>query len=82
MDRGDRRGHDPAMASLLLAGGRVIDPGSQTDAVADVLVVDGVIAAISRPAVPTAPPSSPGPAGGRQPTSRPSTAPAWWWRRA
>lgn len=34
------------MTTLMLANGRVIDPGTQTDRTADVLVVDGVIAAI------------------------------------
>ena len=34
------------MTATLLTGGRVIDPATQTDLVADVLVVDGVIAAI------------------------------------
>ncbi|MFO0783529.1 MAG: dihydroorotase [Phycisphaerales bacterium] len=35
------------MASVLLKGGRVIDPESRTDATADVLVVDGRIAGVS-----------------------------------
>ena len=34
------------MTATLLTGGRVIDPATQTDVLADVLVVDGVIAAI------------------------------------
>jgi dihydroorotase len=34
------------MSSLLLAGGRVIDPAQQFDAVADVLLVDGKVAAV------------------------------------
>ena len=34
------------MTATLLTGGRVIDPAAQTDVLADVLVVDGVIAAI------------------------------------
>ena len=34
------------MTTLLLTGGRVIDPGSQTDTISDLLVVDGRIAAI------------------------------------
>jgi len=34
------------MNALLLVGGRVIDPANQLDAVADVLVVDGKIAAV------------------------------------
>src|ERR1041384_7266267 len=33
------------MNSLLLAGGRVIDPANQRDAVGDLLIVDGKIAA-------------------------------------
>jgi dihydroorotase len=36
------------MNSLLLVGGRVIDPASGLDAVADVLVVDGKIAAVGK----------------------------------
>ena len=35
-----------AMTTLMLTNGRVIDPGTQTDRTADVLVVDGLIAAI------------------------------------
>ena len=34
------------MSALLLAGGRVIDPANQLDAVADLLIVEGKIAAI------------------------------------
>ena len=34
------------MAPLLLTGGRVIDPATQTDVVADVLVADGLVVAI------------------------------------
>jgi dihydroorotase len=36
------------MNSLLLAGGRVIDPANQFDAVADVLVLDGKISAVGK----------------------------------
>ena len=36
------------MAGLLLQGGRVIDPASGFDATADVLITDGIIAAIGR----------------------------------
>ena len=36
------------MNSLLLAGGRVIDPANQLDAVADVLVLDGKISAVGK----------------------------------
>ena len=42
MDRRPQCGHHPAMTTLLLTGGRVIDPATQTDVVADVLVVDGI----------------------------------------
>jgi dihydroorotase len=41
--------------SLLLAGGRVIDPASNLDEVADVLIVDGKIAAVGREASERAP---------------------------
>lgn len=34
------------MVSVLLSGGRVLDPGTATDALADVLVEDGTIAAV------------------------------------
>ena len=36
----------PRMSSLLLTGGRVIDPANRIDAVADVLIRDGKIAAV------------------------------------
>ena len=36
------------MIPLLLRGGRVIDPSRQSDAIADVLIVDGRIAAVGR----------------------------------
>src|SRR5437867_10667550 len=44
------------MNSLLLTGGRVIDPASRFDAVADVLVADGKIAAVGSSAAIQAPP--------------------------
>ena len=34
------------MSSIMISGGRVVDPGSGTDAVADVAVLDSKIAAI------------------------------------
>src|SRR4051794_16907255 len=34
------------MAPLLLSGGRVVDPATQTDVIADVLVADGLVVAI------------------------------------
>jgi dihydroorotase len=36
------------MSSLLLSGGRVIDPANKLDALADVLILDGKIAAVGR----------------------------------
>ncbi|HZT22298.1 MAG TPA: dihydroorotase [Verrucomicrobiae bacterium] len=36
------------MAALLLSGGRVVDPANHLDAAADVLIVDGKIAAVGR----------------------------------
>ena len=47
-DRGRRRagGRVSAGRRLLIRGGRVIDPASGRDAVADVLVVDGAVAAV------------------------------------
>ena len=41
--------------ALLLTGGRVIDPASKLDAVADVLIVDGKISAVGRDAAAAAP---------------------------
>lgn len=35
------------MSSLLISGGRVIDPANSLDAVADVLIVDGIIVAVT-----------------------------------
>ncbi|MCF7708719.1 MAG: dihydroorotase [Verrucomicrobia bacterium] len=43
------------MESLLLKGGRVIDPGNRLDAVADVLILDGLIAAVGKDAGAKAP---------------------------
>ena len=45
----------PRMSSLLLTGGRVIDPASQFDSVADLLVLDGKISAIGQDAKTKAP---------------------------
>src|SRR5580692_8098676 len=44
--------------ALLLAGGRVIDPASKLDAVTDVLLVDGKIAAVGRDAAKLSPPDA------------------------
>src|SRR5436309_11154257 len=46
------------MNALLLTGGRVIDPANRRDAVADVLVADGNIAAVGSEAVAKAPPDA------------------------
>ena len=35
------------MSSLLISGGRVIDPANNLDAIADVLIIDGKIAAVT-----------------------------------
>ena len=43
------------MNSLLLTGGRVIDPANRLDSVADVLIVDGKIAAVGQDAGAKAP---------------------------
>src|SRR3989475_5610039 len=43
------------MNSILLTGGRVIDPANQFDAVADVLILDGKVAALARDAASQAP---------------------------
>jgi dihydroorotase len=43
------------MNSLLLSGGRVIDPANHVDAIADLLIQDGKIAAVGSEAVKTAP---------------------------
>jgi dihydroorotase len=47
------------MNSLLLSGGRVIDPANSFDAVTDVLAVDGRIAAVGPEAKSQAPPETP-----------------------
>ena len=44
------------MNSLLLSGGRVIDPANQLDAPADVLILNGQIAAVGKDAAAQAPP--------------------------
>jgi len=44
------------MNSLLLTGGRVIDPANRLDAPADVLILEGKIAAVGREAAKQAPP--------------------------
>ena len=51
--------------SLLIAGGRVIDPANGFDAVADLLILDGKIAATGPAAAAQAPPSTARFAGGR-----------------
>lgn len=43
------------MSSLLLTGGRIIDPANHLDSTADVLVLDGKIAAVGRDAAAKAP---------------------------
>src|SRR5260370_24256084 len=43
------------MNALLLAGGRVIDPANDMDVLADVLIVNGKIAALGKEAGTTAP---------------------------
>jgi dihydroorotase len=43
------------MNSLLLAGGRVIDPANRFDAVADLLIIDGKISAVGKDAAAGAP---------------------------
>jgi len=47
------------MTSLLITGGRVIDPAHRRDATADVLIVDGKIAAVGKDANPKAQPDTP-----------------------
>ena len=47
------------MSSLLLTGGRVIDPANRLDAVADVLIVNGKISAVGAAAAKQAPASTP-----------------------
>jgi len=46
------------MNALLLTGGRVIDPASQLDAVADLLIVAGKVAAVGAGAAAAAPPGA------------------------
>src|SRR6187401_2902201 len=46
------------MTSLLLTGGRVIDPANRLDSSADVLVLDGKIAAVGKDAAKQAPPEA------------------------
>jgi dihydroorotase len=46
------------MNSLLLTGGRVVDPANQIDALADVLIVDGKIAAVGKDGTAKAPPDA------------------------
>jgi dihydroorotase len=46
------------MKALLLTGGRVVDPANRLDAVADVLVADGKIAAVGSGAAANAPPDA------------------------
>jgi dihydroorotase len=45
----------PPMKSLLLNGGRVIDPANQFDAVADLLILEGKVAALAPDAAKQAP---------------------------
>ena len=45
------------MKALLLTGGRVVDPANHLDAVADVLVSEGKIAAVGGDASAQAPPA-------------------------
>ena len=45
------------MSSLLITGGRVIDPAQRFDAVADVLIRDGKVAAVGADVASQAPPS-------------------------
>src|SRR5262245_15962583 len=45
------------MNALLLAGGRVIDPANRFDATADLLILDGKIAAVGSDASKQAPPT-------------------------
>jgi len=45
----------PRMNSLLLTGGRVIDPANRLDAVADLLILNGKIAAVGKDAATQAP---------------------------
>ena len=56
------------MNSLLLTGGRVIDPANRSDSVADVLIQDGKIAAVG--------PDAGGASADRTPSEWTSTG--WW----
>ena len=55
------------MGSITISGGRVVDPASGTDGIADVVVLDGKITAIGT---------------GLGKAARSSTPPAWWWPQA
>src|SRR6187200_3576819 len=46
------------MSSLLLSGGRIIDPANRLDGPADLLIEDGVIAAVGTSAAAAAPPNA------------------------
>ncbi|HKX60608.1 MAG TPA: dihydroorotase, partial [Verrucomicrobiae bacterium] len=46
------------MSSLLLSGGRVIDPANRLDGPADLLIEDGIIAAVGTTAAAAAPPDA------------------------
>ena len=50
------------MSQLVIKNGRVIDPASATDRIADVLIADGVIAGVAAHLVAPAPRSSTPPA--------------------
>lgn len=58
MNSGLERVASLRMSSLLLTGGRVIDPANRLDALADVLVSDGKIAAVGKDAASKAPPDA------------------------
>src|ERR1700691_1981389 len=47
------------MNSLLVTGGRVVDPAQRLDAVADVLILDGKISAVGNSLAAKAPPETP-----------------------
>ena len=46
------------MAALLLTGGRVLDPANKLDSIADVLILDGKIAAVGKDAAKKSPPDA------------------------